>query len=93
MATKRNTKKKLTKEDVDITVRAEQDHIPVRGNAIASGDDLVDRGVEEEINWPSNRHPKRETDLWALGYAEGHDYASRGLPLSPQVRDCPLPNE
>ncbi|HEY3499106.1 MAG TPA: hypothetical protein VGK73_30660 [Polyangiaceae bacterium] len=39
----------LTASDVTFTVRIEQDDIPVRGNALASGDSAVDREVEDEI--------------------------------------------
>ena len=39
----------LTVDDVEWVVEAEQDDLPVRGNAIASGDDEVDKRVEEEI--------------------------------------------
>jgi len=39
----------ITKDDVEITVRAEQDEIEVRGNALASGDDAADRECEDEI--------------------------------------------
>ena len=33
----------------DIDIRAEFDDIPVRGNALASGDDAEDRAAEDEI--------------------------------------------
>lgn len=36
-------------EHATIEVIAEQDDIPIRGNAMASGDDDVDRKVEDEI--------------------------------------------
>ena len=35
--------------DIEITVSAEQEDIPVRGNAIASGNDKTDKEVEDEI--------------------------------------------
>lgn len=35
--------------DIEITVSAELDEIPVRGNAIASGNDADDKAVEDEI--------------------------------------------
>ena len=41
--------RKLTEADVCFYVIAEQDHMPVRGNALASGDDEEDRKYEDEI--------------------------------------------
>ncbi len=41
--------KRLTKNDCKITIIAEQDMTPVRGNAMASGDDVYDKEVEDEI--------------------------------------------
>lgn len=39
----------IRKEDVEWTVSVEQDPAPVRGNALASGDDDLDKKVENEI--------------------------------------------
>lgn len=39
----------FTFADVDVTIKAEVDHIPVRGNATVSGDDDYDRQVEDAI--------------------------------------------
>lgn len=39
----------ITENEVTIRVTAELDHIPVRGNAMASGDDAADRECEDEI--------------------------------------------
>lgn len=39
----------LTPNDCAFTLTAEQDDIPVRGNAMASGDDEVDRAEEDRI--------------------------------------------
>lgn len=39
----------LTESDVTFTVHIEQEHEPVRGNAMASGDPDLDRQVEDEI--------------------------------------------
>lgn len=36
-------------EDVQFEIEVEEDHIPVRGNALASGDDAEDKRVEDEI--------------------------------------------
>jgi hypothetical protein len=41
--------RKLTAKDVTFTVEIEQDDFPFRGNAMASGDDEVDRDCEREI--------------------------------------------
>lgn len=35
--------------EVEFTMEVEQDDCPVRGNAMASGDDAIDKKVEEEI--------------------------------------------
>ena len=34
---------------IQYRIEIEQDHIPVRGNAIASGDDATDKKIEDEI--------------------------------------------
>ena len=39
----------ITREEATIRVLAEPDHIPVEGNACASGDDAFDREVEHNI--------------------------------------------
>ena len=41
--------RRLTREDVVIKVHAEDEHIPVRGNVMASGDADFDRKCEDEI--------------------------------------------
>lgn len=41
--------RKLAAKDVVFTVAIEQDDMPVRGNAMASGDDAADREVEDAI--------------------------------------------
>lgn len=41
--------KQLTEDDVVFTITAEPEDVPVRGNAIASGDDEYDREVEDKI--------------------------------------------
>lgn len=43
------TIRKLTAADVTFEIRIEQDDIPVRGNAMASGDDAADRECEDAI--------------------------------------------
>ena len=56
------TMKKIGIEEITWEISVEIDHIPVRGNAIASGDDKYDRRVE-------NRILKRleNGDPWAWG--------------------------
>lgn len=70
--------KRLTKNECKITITAELDDTPIRGNAMASGDDAYDKEVEDEI---INR--VNDGDVWAWasikvtaswsGY-EGTDY-------------------
>lgn len=43
------TLREKIEREAKITVHAEQDQIPVRGNALASGDDAEDKRVEDEI--------------------------------------------
>ena len=59
------TAKQLTESDVTFHVIAEQDHIPVRGNALASGDDAEDRRCEDEILKRLN-----DGDVWAWAVVE-----------------------
>lgn len=64
-----------------VTLEAEQEHIPVRGNAMASGDDEQDRAVEDEIierlnngdvwAWASVRVAVSHDDIPSI---EGDDY-------------------
>jgi hypothetical protein len=41
--------KKLTKEDCNISIQVELDDTPIRGNAMASGDDSYDKEIEDTI--------------------------------------------
>lgn len=43
------TTRKFNPTEVEFTLRCEAEDIPVRGNAIASGDDDVDRKYEDKI--------------------------------------------
>lgn len=52
--------RKLRIEEVTFSLDAEQDHAPVRGNAMASGDDAVDKEVEDAIIARLDRG-----DIWA----------------------------
>jgi hypothetical protein len=68
----------LQEKDVTFEVTAEMDDLPVRGNALASGDDEADRECEDEIIRRLN-----QGDVWAwacvkvtarFGEHEAHDY-------------------
>ena len=52
--------RKLTAAEVTFSIECEEEHIPVRGNALASGDDEEDRACENEIIARLDRG-----DLWA----------------------------
>lgn len=41
--------RKLTREDVEITIEIDNEWLPLRGNAIATGDPDYDRQVEDEL--------------------------------------------
>lgn len=41
--------RKLTKDEVEFSVEIESEDMSVRGNAMASGDDLADKEVEDHI--------------------------------------------
>lgn len=68
--------KQLTKEDCDITILIELDDIPVRGNAMASGDDSYDKEIEDEIISRVN-----DGDVWAWAFvivrASWHNYSGQ----------------
>ena len=51
--------------DAEIHLIAEYDHIPVRGNAIVSGDDDFDKSVEDELIERLN-----DGDVWAWASVE-----------------------
>ena len=55
--------RELTIDDVKIRLIVEPDDTPVRGNALASGDDRVDRAAENEI---LARLEAGDTWAWAL---------------------------
>lgn len=52
--------RKLTPADVTFSISIEGDDTPIRGNALASGDDIEDRECEEQIKKRLN-----DGDLWA----------------------------
>lgn len=68
--------KKLTAKDVRFTVTAEQDCIPVRGNALASGNAAMDRETEDEIIARLNRG---DVWAWACVIVEAHYRGLKGL--------------
>lgn len=53
----------LSANEVTFTISVEQDDIPVRGNAMASGDDAADRACEDEI-----LRRLDQGDVWAWGF-------------------------
>jgi len=50
----------IQRHEARISIRAEPDWVPVEGNAMASGDDALDREVEQEILQRLN-----QGDIWA----------------------------
>jgi hypothetical protein len=52
--------RKLKQTEVTFTLEAEEEHIPVRGNVLCSGDDALDRATEDEIIARLDRG-----DVWA----------------------------
>ena len=56
---------------ITIAIHAQQDDVPVRGNALASGDDNEDRRVEDEI-----LQRLSDGDIWAWAHVEVAVYAS-----------------
>jgi hypothetical protein len=54
-----------TRDEVVISFTVEQDDIPVRGNAMVSGDDEEDKKVEDEILERLDRG-----DVWAWAFVE-----------------------
>jgi hypothetical protein len=56
----RKEPRELTADEVTFTVEAEQEREPVRGNAMASGDDAADKEVEDAIIERLN-----SGDVWA----------------------------
>ena len=61
--------RKLTLDDIEFSVHATQDvDTPVRGNALASGDDAEDKAVEDEI---IRRLDDGDGWAWALVRGEG----------------------
>ena len=54
--------KPVTRSEVDVTVTAEPEWTPVRGNAMASGDDAIDKAVEDAI---LQRLEQGDTWAWA----------------------------
>jgi hypothetical protein len=52
--------RQLTIEDVSFTIEVLEEHTPVKGNALASGDDKEDRKAEQQIYRQLNRG-----NIWA----------------------------
>jgi hypothetical protein len=79
--------KKLTVRDLTINVIASEEDIPVRGNAIASGDEAFDREVE-------NKLIKRleDGDIWAWCSVEV-ECSYKGLTASEYLGGCSYKSE
>jgi hypothetical protein len=75
--------RKLTADEVRFFISVQQDEIPVRGNALASGDDAADRAAEDAIlarldsgdvwAWAH----VTVTAVWTSGPAPSHRFAER----------------
>lgn len=55
--------RKLTAKDVTFKVTVEQDEMPFRGNAMASGDDKADRALEHEI---ADALDRGQVEAWCI---------------------------
>lgn len=74
--------RKLTVDDVQWDVIATQDDIPVRGNALASGDDDEDRRTED---WILERLDNGDVWAWASVEVRGR---YKGLEASDYLGAC-----
>ncbi len=75
------------KYDPEITVHATRDDIPVRGNAMASGDDAADRACEDRILARLDGG-----DIWAWASVEIRA-EFRGLSASTYLGTCSYASE
>jgi hypothetical protein len=79
--------RKLKLTDVTWTLKAEQEHVPVRGNALASGNDAEDKKCENAI-W---RDLERGNEwAWCCAVVTGH---FKGLQASSCLGCCSYKNE
>jgi hypothetical protein len=80
----------VTLSDVTITLTCEPEDVPVRGNAMASGDDAYDRKVENRILsvQPENRGDRMTLDRKEREAAmrKRREYLNR---VCPHGTDCP----
>lgn len=75
--------------DVKVQVFARQDDIPVRGNAIASGDARIDADVENNI-----LHRLEDGDVWAWASVEVRvTHEASGLSGSDYLDGCSYESE
>lgn len=86
--------RKLTPADVTFSIEIEAEDIPVRGNALASGDDAADKEAEDAIiaqiesgdNWAwctvfvyaSWNDHRAQTNLGCCSYADEADFKGEG---------------
>lgn len=82
-----NTDNPLKRNMVLWTIEAKQDDTPVRGNAMASGDDAIDKQVEDEI---LQRLDDGDVWAWALVKVTG---CLRGLKAETYVGGCNYSSE
>lgn len=70
--------RELTAADVEFEVTAEPEDVPVRGNALASGDDAADKEYEDEI---LRRVVRGDTWAWCVVIvtAKWSDYVGRAV--------------
>jgi len=62
-------------DDVEISIEVEQDDLAVRGNALASGDDALDKKVEDEI---LRRLEGGDVWAWAIVHVLARGYGLTG---------------
>ena len=79
--------KTLTVNDVNWSIFAQTDDLPVRGNAIASGSATFDREVEDKI---LGRMEEGDVWAWAMVMVQGE---FNGLTASAYLGGCNYPNE
>jgi hypothetical protein len=81
--------RRITREDVTITITPEPEETPVKDNAVASGDDDFDHGVENEILARLDRG-----DVWAWATVKVSAYEPEsGLRADEYLGCCSYENE
>lgn len=79
--------KTLTVNDINWSIFAQTDDLPVRGNALASGDDELDKKVEDQI---LNRLDDGDEWAWAMVLVQGEYH---GLTASDTLGACTYNNQ